>query len=214
MTVEKDLIIPPRSEVIIPGNVSGACLENMEGMLEPSGALSSHYDELVARVVSKVEKGLIPVRLIIVAEHTHTLRRGMFVGTFCPDSHVEEELTVMVDTHEDQAGWSTDSLIKEFGLRNRGFNTADIQGIYGLLSTNLSVFSRDDNDLGTTHLTFYEIDTGQAPPIKMAPRQVPLHLQQEVTDHTKEMQKRGIIQPSVSPWAVMVDYAFALIIAS
>lgn len=65
----------------------------------------------------------------------------------------------------------------------------------------MSVFSRDDNDLGRTHLTFYEIDTGQTPPIKMAPRRVPLHLQKEVTDHTKEMQKRGNIQPSVSPWA-------------
>lgn len=104
LTVEKDLTIPLQSEVIILGNVSGACLESMEGMLEPSGALSSHFDELVARVVSKVEKGLIPIRLINVAEHAHTLRWGMFVGTFCPDIHVEEELTVMVDTHEDQAG--------------------------------------------------------------------------------------------------------------
>lgn len=41
VTVEKDLVIPPRSEVIIPGNVSGAGIEGMEGMLEPSGALKS-----------------------------------------------------------------------------------------------------------------------------------------------------------------------------
>lgn len=36
VTIEKDLTIPPQSEVIIPGDVSGACIE---GMMKPSGAL-------------------------------------------------------------------------------------------------------------------------------------------------------------------------------
>lgn len=67
---------------MISGNVSGSC---MEGMLEPSGALASHFDVLLARIVSKVEKGL---RLLNVAEHANTLRWEMSVGTFCPDIHV------------------------------------------------------------------------------------------------------------------------------
>lgn len=70
--------------------------------------------------------------------------------------------------------------------------------------TLLSVFSGDETDLGKTHLTFHETDTGQAAPIKMEPRHIPLHLQQEVTDQIKEMQKHGIIQPSVSPWVAPV----------
>lgn len=47
--------------------------------------------------MSKVEKGLIPVRLINMTEHAHTLRGGVSVGTFC-------QLTGMVDAHEVQAG--------------------------------------------------------------------------------------------------------------
>ena len=37
----------------------------------------------------------------------------------------------------------------------------------------------------------------RAQPIKMVPCRVPLHIQQEVADHTTEMQERGIIQVPV-----------------
>ena len=53
-------------------------------------------------------------------------------------------------------------------------------------------------------LTPHEIDTGDAKPIKMHPRRVPLHLQQEVADNLKQMLDSGVISPSCSPWAAPV----------
>lgn len=128
----------------------------------------------------------------------------MSLGTFCPDVFVEEGHIDRAGTSTTHTGWSTESLVQTLGLHNRGFSECDMQDINRLLSTHLSVFSTDDSDLGRTHLILHEIDTGQAPPIKMAPRRVPLHLQQEVTDHIREMHGHGIIQPSVSPWAAPV----------
>lgn len=63
------------------------------------------------------------------------------------------------------------------------------------MSTHLSVFSRDDTDLGRTHLTFHEIDTGQALLLKCTSLG---------TDHIKEIQTCAIIRPSVSPWVAPV----------
>lgn len=53
-------------------------------------------------------------------------------------------------------------------------------------------------------MTQHQIDTGSARPIKMHPRRVPLHLQQEVADHIKQMLDNDIIRPSCSPWAAPV----------
>lgn len=53
-------------------------------------------------------------------------------------------------------------------------------------------------------MTQHQIDTGSARPIKMHPRRVPLHLQQEVVDHIKQMLDNDIIRPSCSPWAAPV----------
>ena len=58
--------------------------------------------------------------------------------------------------------------------------------------------------MGRTHLTLHQIDTGDAKPVKLPPRRVPIHLQQEVTEHLKQMLANDIIQPSHSPWAAPV----------
>lgn len=80
------------------------------------------------------------------------------------------------------------------------FGVGDKEAVKQLLHRNLSVFSRGETDLGRTHLTMHGIDTGDAKPVKLPPRRIPLHLQQEVTDNLKQMLDTGI-QPSCSPWS-------------
>lgn len=100
--------------------------------------------------------------------------------------------------------WSADALISHFGLDSRGFDAAQMRAIRQVLECYNQLFSAGDTDLGRTHLISLQINTGAAPPIKIAARRVPLHLQQEVTDHIKQMLDNGIIQPSCSPWAAPV----------
>ncbi|XP_039509629.1 uncharacterized protein LOC120464304 [Pimephales promelas] len=77
--VHVDTPVPPRSEVLIVGAVEGTS-DSFQGMLEPSSSLYNHCDLLVARVVCRVEQGILPIRVINVTDDTHILKRGMKVG--------------------------------------------------------------------------------------------------------------------------------------
>lgn len=199
-----DTRIPPRSEVLILGSVEGAPSERIIGMLEPGSSLPRHCDVLVARVVCSVTGGVMPVRVINVTEEAHTLRDGMKIGVLSTNIEVGEGAEEVEQGGGVKTSWSADALISYLGLDSRGFDAAQMHAIGQILEHYNQLFSTGDTDLGRTHLVSHQIDTGSAPPIKIAPRRVPLHLQQEVTDHIKQMLDNGIIQPSCSPWAAPV----------
>ncbi|CAG2200883.1 unnamed protein product [Mytilus edulis] len=62
-------------------------------------------------------------------------------------------------------------------------------------------FSKNDSDIGLTSLTEHTIDTGDAVPIKQHPRRVPLAYAEAEKEAIIELQKKGIIRESSSPWA-------------
>jgi hypothetical protein len=49
-------------------------------------------------------------------------------------------------------------------------------------------------------LVEHTINTGNAPPVRQAPRRVPLSKRDEADQEIKMMERKGIIQPSTSPW--------------
>lgn len=205
--VLEDTVIPPRSEAIIAGKVDNSFVACCEGMLEPSDTLSNQCDVMIARVVCRVERGILPVRVINVTKDALTLKGGMRLGTLHTDIEVgckAEPLGMGEDEDGPNEPWSVDKLIAHFGLHQKNFTPSDLRDIRELLQRNMSVFSEGEGDLGRTHLTLHQIDTGDAKPVKLPPRRVPLHLQHEVADHVKQMLANNIIQPSHSPWAAPV----------
>ena len=63
------------------------------------------------------------------------------------------------------------------------------------------IFSKDDLDLGCTYLTEHSINTGNAKPVKLHPRKVPLALVDEEQNATDLLIAQNTIQESMSPWA-------------
>ena len=62
-------------------------------------------------------------------------------------------------------------------------------------------FSRSEWDLGFTNLTEHAINTGDARPIKQAPRRVPIAFAAEEKKAIKDLKAKGVIRNSTSPWA-------------
>jgi hypothetical protein len=73
--------------------------------------------------------------------------------------------------------------------------------VAGLILDYQDVFSSGPDDMGHTDLVQHQIDTGDARPIRLPPRRIPIAKQKTETDEIKRMLDRGVIQPSASAWA-------------
>lgn len=73
--------------------------------------------------------------------------------------------------------------------------------IANLLIKYQDTFSRDEWDIGLTHLTEHSIPTGDAAPIKQPPRRVPLAHAEAEKKAIEDLKAKGVIRDSVSPWA-------------
>ena len=75
------------------------------------------------------------------------------------------------------------------------------QRVIGLINKFHDVFSKEEWNLGLTHLTEHAISTGDAAPIKQPPRRVLLAYAEKEKKAIEELQAKGVIRESVSPWA-------------
>jgi len=69
-----------------------------------------------------------------------------------------------------------------------------------LLTDFADVFTVSSDDLGHTSLVTQQIDTGSSQPICQPARRLPLHKRAEADTLLKDMLKKGVIEPSLSPW--------------
>ena len=69
-----------------------------------------------------------------------------------------------------------------------------------LLMKHQDCFSKDECDIGLTHLSEHEIKTGDSQPVKQPPRRVPLAYAEKKKAAMEELKAKGVIRDSVSPW--------------
>lgn len=73
--------------------------------------------------------------------------------------------------------------------------------LYSVVENHHEVFCLEVGERGETDLVSLNIDTGDARPKRLPPRHVPFAIRGEILKQLKEMETKGIIQPSHSPWA-------------
>ena len=78
---------------------------------------------------------------------------------------------------------------------------AEQEQLYAVLLDYADVFAVDADDLGKTDKLQHTINTGSTLRIRQPPRRVPAAQRDEVRKLLNEMEQKGIIQPSKSPWA-------------
>ncbi|CAC5378800.1 unnamed protein product [Mytilus coruscus] len=91
-------------------------------------------------------------------------------------------------------------LSQVFKKAQYGRNKAEIKKIASLLHDFEDIFSKNEDDIGLTHLIEHSIDTGTAKPIKQPPRRVPLAFADKEREIVQQMERQGIIRKSTSPW--------------
>lgn len=78
---------------------------------------------------------------------------------------------------------------------------SDTEYLEELLTEYGDIFYKENDDHGRTDRVNQSIDTGDARPIRQLPRRITLAKLADVCEMLDDMQRRGFIQESGSPWS-------------
>ena len=151
-------------------------------------------------VVGKAEKIISTVQVIANQEgngddiDNYSVRRLQFNSNkseLLRNTTVDLQMEVSVPAH----------LQDLFERASKNRTDIEINALVKLLNKYERSFSRDEWDIGVTHLTEHSINTGNAQPIKQPPRRVPLAYAAEEKKAIDDLLAKGVIRKSTSPWA-------------
>ena len=122
--------------------------------------------------------------------------------SFCLTSEICRETGVVTPLTDDSQEVVVPTHLQDLYERSINNKTEEERAIIGSLLVKFQdMFSKDDNDLGRTHLIEHEIDTGDTKPIKLPPRRMPMAFAGEDLAALQKLKDQGSIRPSSSPWA-------------
>ena len=114
-------------------------------------------------------------------------------------SHLEETIDSVEPVEEEQP--QREPLTSIMDLTETVLPSEAATQMMSLVSEYSDVFAVSDAELGRTHLVEHVIETSNHPPIKQRPRREAFSYRPKIVNMIQDMLKRGIIQPSSSPWS-------------
>lgn len=105
------------------------------------------------------------------------------------------------DVSPDVSTASADDNTVPLDLSDSTLTEGEQAQLRSLVAEYRDIFALSPDELGRTGLVQHHIDTGDNPPIRQRPYRVSEHQRGIIEEHVTDMLNRGIIQPSVSPWA-------------
>jgi hypothetical protein len=202
ITLAENIIVPAEREIITRGwmaNVGCGKLA-IESVLEPLSLFRHETKILVARAVIKTMDGTVPIRLLNPTKDVVNLQAGVC----CAEASAALTIQVVESTKPDSNSRLPPHLIELFDKSSVNLTVDQARGLNKQLSEFSTVFAKDDDDLGRTNLIKHTVKTGNAAPIRVPPRRLPFQLRQEIDIQVDDMLRKGVIEPSVSPWAAPV----------
>ena len=182
LTLVSSIIIPARSEVVLIAHVPRS-LRNALGMVAPIASDVLPSGLYPAYSVSSANNRSVPVRLINTNNEVCELHKGQRVAAFCPiNSAIPPDLP------------ATNRQALVGGTLNVSNEVAN-----ELSSALSSALSPCDRNTLLRYADVFEHSLGHT--ICQRPRRLPYAYRKETDDQIRDMLDRGVIQPSISPWA-------------
>ena len=153
---------------------------------------AKQHDLLLAHVVVHPKDNTVPIRQVNPSPTPVTLYKNTSVGTF---SELEGDILDPVECNHLAPAEARNKMEPKVSSK---FDLDSLDLTSGQ-RTKLSIV--EYADMGRTGMVKHRFDTGDSPPIKQAPRRVPLHQQEVVRQHVEEMLQNGVVRPSASLWA-------------
>ncbi len=200
--LEASVQIPPCSEIVVTAKARGLGSSARWGILEtqPGGGSLLRDGLLVGRTLVDLSRPTVPVRIMNLTRRKHRVRKGVEIAHCEPVHSVmqPEDPAVAQGTVSEEV---PAHLVDLFRRSTDGLALEQQRSVCQLLSEFSDVFSKGPQDLGHTDLVQHHIHTGDATPIRQAPRRLPLAKREEAEQAIQDMEMRGVIEHSASPWS-------------
>jgi hypothetical protein len=211
--VEEKINIPGNSGVWVPVRIPSVNYLATAGLIQSLPSLPEKGIHLTEGIIDTETVGQRrTVNIINCTDVPIVLYPQMELGTCvsiseCKDIRKEQCASVSVDIGQVEAvtGASSERLpeyLQDLWERSTVHLTQDeAESLAELLIQYQGVFAQSSDDIGFTDRIQHQIPTGDARPIKQPPRRLPFGKRQIERDAVHNMLERGVIEPSISPWA-------------
>ena len=161
----------------------------------PNNSNLSTRDVFAAHCIVNIEKTYVPIR-IITGSDAHTLYSGTHLGCIEPLSEQHsrvQHLRMVLNNPKLLQKPTFDHLHGE-----------DKEALDLIVNEFSDVFSATKMDLGCSNVVKHKIDSGNAEPIAMTPRRIPMALEDKVECLLDDLLAQNIIRESHSPWCAPI----------
>ena len=222
--LREDVTLPPRCEMSVSGKSEAMTkrITSYYSCVEPSACMQRKAKDhiLAGCAVVQTNAKNVSIPIMNTGNDTRVLRKGTVIGIMKATAKVSEDPT---DNDPLRLGADRVRRIKDNDVRKEDNGLSRLQQYEhiaplmndisdditpvqrGLLQEALmefaDVFSSGPEDMGGTDYVKHTIDTGDSRPIRLPPRRLPIAKQDCETEEVQKMLKRGVIEPSSSPWA-------------
>ena len=211
--LDRDVTVPPGAEMIIGGKIdlNGQSLREISEMIvEPKAeSVLTRQGILVAKALIDPNSERIPLRVMNLTDEPQPLYHETIAATAelvasvnslensdpsCPQVSIRLVCDVDLDAMPDHLKivWDANAV---------SLTEDQKKPFFDLLMKHQNVFAKSKHDLGRTSFVQHDIFTGDHPPIKQAPRRMPLNKREIAQKEVQAMLENGIIEPSTSPWS-------------
>ena len=187
--------IPPTSEAVIWAEIDGDYGSNKWWIVEATKESTPNL--LIGKTLAMTRQDKrVPVRVLNECKLPIKLSKGAILGQ-CQE--IEAVINCEIRLEEDSM--DENDISSEINAW-----TEELEANYQTMAKQLllrysSIFDKDDAKPGRTKVVKHFINTGDARPIRQAPRSVPLAKREVVSQTIREMSESGVIEPSESPWS-------------
>jgi hypothetical protein len=200
VVIDRTIVVPAGGEAVAQGQCVGVRTEFV-GMLEPNEKPLRKNCMMVANAVVRAGPRGVPLRMFNAGDVPITLYCGTVAAQCVAVDVIQGVQPGLVEGKGVKKGRIPDHLKELYESGSQDLGEEDRVRLADLLCEYEEVFSAHSLDMGRTGLIKHKIDTAGAHPIKQRLRRVPLHMKGVVKEEVKKLSDRGLIEPSISPWA-------------
>ena len=204
---ESSFIIPPQSEILVPGTLGSTCPVDSTGFIDTRAELAERYHISGAAQLVKVSNSqTVPIRLLNPTNQPVRIYRRTRLAQF---SAADPEIATFDLAQSDLEAEARREVPTPLDTEPRvplDVNDTDLSPeeqarVHQLLEKYADVFAYTPDQLGRCTVVKHTIDTGQHPPIRLRSYRTSPANREEIEKQVHEMLENDIISPSVSPWS-------------